>query len=505
MRRLSCVVGFCLVVALVPLPSGIAAATSGVVISQVYGGGGNAGALLKHDFVELFNSGAVAVDVTGWSVQYAAATGSTWQATALSGTIEPGRYYLVREAQGSGGTVDLPAPDASGSIAMAATAGKVALVNGASTLSGSCPTSTSVIDFLGYGTANCFEGSSASPPPTNTTAAVRGADGCAQSNDNGVDFATAAPNPRNSAAPAQPCSPSVTPTETQTTTPSRTVTPTETATVTPSPTESATSTYTPMATVTATCTHTATFLPTHTATESATPLLTDTPTVTVTATDTPTASPSSSRTATASPTVMPSRTPTPTPFADDDDDSIPDSQDNCRGVFNPAQSDGNADGAGDACDATVPIAFVLKRVYLQVDPEVRHGAPRGSIHLTGRLDRNGRGADLAQAVQESGVAVGISGGGLSHVEVLRFPGVRCVDLRTIECIGEGLAVLRLRPHRRAGDDAVEVEVHAPSRRAYGVLKPVAVAVTLSAVHVDWRADAAACRLQRRGQAVVCKR
>ena len=36
-----------------------------VVISQVYGAGGNTGATLNRDYVELFNRGTVAVDMTG--------------------------------------------------------------------------------------------------------------------------------------------------------------------------------------------------------------------------------------------------------------------------------------------------------------------------------------------------------------------------------------------------------------------------------------------------------
>src|SRR5688572_27534580 len=56
-----------------------------VVISQVYGGGGNAGASLTHDFVELFNAGAVSVSLTGWSLQYATSAGTSWQSTALTG------------------------------------------------------------------------------------------------------------------------------------------------------------------------------------------------------------------------------------------------------------------------------------------------------------------------------------------------------------------------------------------------------------------------------------
>src|SRR5262252_6426395 len=96
-----------------------------VVISQVYGGGGNATATYKNDFIELHNTGDTTVSVTGWSVQYAAAGGTTWQTTALSGNIPPGYYYLVQESAGAGGTSNLPPADATGSINMSATAGKV--------------------------------------------------------------------------------------------------------------------------------------------------------------------------------------------------------------------------------------------------------------------------------------------------------------------------------------------------------------------------------------------
>ena len=69
-----------------------------LVVSQVYGGGGNSGSKYKNDFIEIFNRGTVAVSVSGWSVQYASATGSSWSVTPLSGTIQPGHYYLVQEA-----------------------------------------------------------------------------------------------------------------------------------------------------------------------------------------------------------------------------------------------------------------------------------------------------------------------------------------------------------------------------------------------------------------------
>ncbi|MGH9754252.1 MAG: lamin tail domain-containing protein [Blastocatellia bacterium] len=179
-----------------------------VVISQIYGGGGNSGANFTHDFIELFNRGAAPVDVSGWSVQYTSAAGTSWQVTPLSGVIAPGQYYLVQEASGGGGVTPLPTPDATGSIAMSAASGKVALVNNTTALSGSgCPFSASVVDFIGYGGANCFEGGGAAPALTNTTAARRARGGCRDTNNNSVDFSAPNPNPRNSASPINDCAP----------------------------------------------------------------------------------------------------------------------------------------------------------------------------------------------------------------------------------------------------------------------------------------------------------
>jgi hypothetical protein len=187
------------------------AVSPNIVISQVYGGGGNSGATLKNDFIELHNRGAVALDVTGWTVQYASATGTSWQQTSLSGTIEPGAYYLVQQAQGAGGTVDLPTPNAIGTIAMSATAGKVALVNNGTALSGTCPTGSAIVDFVGYGsTANCFEGS-ATGNLSNTTAVLRNSNGATDTDNNSSDFTVGTPNPRNSPPEAAPMVVSTTP------------------------------------------------------------------------------------------------------------------------------------------------------------------------------------------------------------------------------------------------------------------------------------------------------
>jgi predicted extracellular nuclease len=72
------------------------AASPNIVISQVYGGGGNSGATLRNDFIELFNRGTTTINDTGWTVQYASASGTSWVSTQLSGFIAPGHYYLVQ-------------------------------------------------------------------------------------------------------------------------------------------------------------------------------------------------------------------------------------------------------------------------------------------------------------------------------------------------------------------------------------------------------------------------
>jgi hypothetical protein len=199
-----------LLASLVLLPTTAHAGASGVVVSQIYGGGGNAGATFRNDYVELFNAGSGAVDLSGWTVQYATAAGTTWQTTALSGTIAPGRHYLVQLASNSDVGAALPSADVTGTTNLGGTSGKIALVRGAAALTcgasaGSCSADPVGEDFVGYGSASDFEGSGSAAALSNTSAAVRGNDGCTDAGDNATDFAAAAPAPRNSAAPQRSC------------------------------------------------------------------------------------------------------------------------------------------------------------------------------------------------------------------------------------------------------------------------------------------------------------
>ena len=204
-RLLAFVVLVSMIVTLMPLGQPAAAVSTTVVISQVYGGGGNAGATFRNDFIELFNRGAASVNLTGWSVQYASSAGTTWATTSLLGAIQPGQYYLVQEAQGAGGTTSLPSPDAIGTINMSLAGAKVALVNSTTAQSGSgCPFSAAIVDFVGSDGANCSE-TAATPALNNTMAAKRKLEGCTETDNNLADFDVSGPAPRNTASPLHFC------------------------------------------------------------------------------------------------------------------------------------------------------------------------------------------------------------------------------------------------------------------------------------------------------------
>ena len=187
------------------------AGAAGVVISQVYGGNGS---VYASDYVELFNSSSAAVDVTGWSVQYASAAGTGNFAangvSTLSGSIGAGRYLLVRLATTTGTALSADVIG-NNSTNLSNSNGKVVLSNQSAGLacnggSTSCAALASqIVDLVGYGTANFFEGSGAAPALTGSTALFRAAAGCTDSGSNVADFTTGAPAPRNSSSPANVC------------------------------------------------------------------------------------------------------------------------------------------------------------------------------------------------------------------------------------------------------------------------------------------------------------
>jgi hypothetical protein len=183
-----------------------------LVISQIYGGGGNSTAVFTNDFIEVFNHGATdfTVPVGGFSVQYASATLGAWTVVVIpAGTVIPaGKYLLIGLASSGAVGSPLPTPDISQTtLNIAATTGKVALVSSTTSLTPStCPSDASIIDFVGYGmSASCFEGVGPTPDPSNSTSVIRAGQGCFDSDNNAVDFTGETPDPRNSASASPPC------------------------------------------------------------------------------------------------------------------------------------------------------------------------------------------------------------------------------------------------------------------------------------------------------------
>lgn len=180
-----------------------------IVISEIYGGGGNSGATLKNDYIVLKNIGSSTASLTGATIQYAPAAGAFTQYHTLPNiTLNPGQTYLIQEATGGGGTVDLPTPDfiattvinfngspnPSVGIGIAVNSGKIVLAHNATQVTG--PTAANVVDFVGYGSAaDQYEGSGPAPAPTTTTAIKRVS---GDTNDNTVDFTIGAAAPINS-------------------------------------------------------------------------------------------------------------------------------------------------------------------------------------------------------------------------------------------------------------------------------------------------------------------
>lgn len=185
--------------------------SSGVVVSQVFAGGGNAGASFDHDFVELFNTGSSSISLNDWTVQYASAASTSWQTTILAGSIPGHGYFLVQLNSAAAVGAAIPVPDAVGTTNMAVSGGKVALVTTSTALTcgasaGSCSAASGVDDLVGYGSATSYEGSAAAPALSSSTAAMRADAGCTDTDSNADDFTAAPPTPRNTSTPAATCS-----------------------------------------------------------------------------------------------------------------------------------------------------------------------------------------------------------------------------------------------------------------------------------------------------------
>lgn len=196
----------------VALSSGPArAASSHLLVNEVYGGGGNSGAPLTNDFVELLNPTATTIDLSGWRVNYYSASSNLGNSCALTGTVAAGGFFLVQESGGTNGTA-LPTPDATCTGALSATTGSVALLDATG----------ATVDLVGYGVAATKNETAPAPAPSNTTAITR--TDAVDTDNNSADFTVVPPAPQNSASTPIAPSPTPTPTPTPTDTPTPPIT-----------------------------------------------------------------------------------------------------------------------------------------------------------------------------------------------------------------------------------------------------------------------------------------
>ncbi len=196
------------------------AADPNIRISQIYTRGGEVGAAFQNDFVELFNRGNTDVDISGWSLNISNFSGTPPNIqisatnikffSAISLIISPGSHLLIKfGGSGSSGQA-ITSPDIDlNPFPISDTGGQIVLLGKDKTLPFSyCPAAPdltgAVVDYVGYGTAICYEGTVTLAPPTDKSLTRIGG-GCTDNNDNLADFSFATPNPRTRKDAMTPC------------------------------------------------------------------------------------------------------------------------------------------------------------------------------------------------------------------------------------------------------------------------------------------------------------
>lgn len=187
-----------------------------VRLSQVYAGGGGSTSSYLYDYIELFNSSAAAVDISGWTVEYGSATGAWGSSSAniytfpVGTVIQPCKYLLIQtgsmSSSPSAQPFPVPADLVTTGLGMGNTNGKAALFNAVnSNLACGSELPGTLEDKLAWGTGNCPEGTAIGPFADQASVAVRNNGGIDDTNNNVADFttfATSAVAPNNSASPA---------------------------------------------------------------------------------------------------------------------------------------------------------------------------------------------------------------------------------------------------------------------------------------------------------------
>lgn len=178
-----------------------AATANHLVISEIQ----VAGATANDEFIEIYNPTTSAISIETWSIQYKSATGMTFYKKNFSAgdSVPAHDWYLVTHTDYTGSTT----PDMSHStFSLSGAGGHIFLVNNQTTLTSA--TDPSIVDKVGYGTADSPEGAASETPPTNQSVERKfGGDlgNGEDTDDNSADFVLQTiPNPQNTLSPPKP-------------------------------------------------------------------------------------------------------------------------------------------------------------------------------------------------------------------------------------------------------------------------------------------------------------
>lgn len=195
-------------------------ANSDIRISQIYSRGGEAGATFQNDYIELFNRGQTSVDINGWSLNISNFAGVPPNIQISSSNIRffnpngivinPGSHFLMKFGGSGANGQPLDTADINfNPFPISDVGGQIVLLDKDKTLPfGFCPAapdlSGNVVDYVGYGTAICYEGHvTLAPPPDKALLRVGG--GCTDTDDNLADFSFGTPNPLSRLSTPTPC------------------------------------------------------------------------------------------------------------------------------------------------------------------------------------------------------------------------------------------------------------------------------------------------------------
>jgi predicted extracellular nuclease len=175
-----------------------------IIFNEIYSGGGSSTGSPAYltDFIELINTGSSVVDISGYRVDYGSSAQTAGNFPTPVGVlptgslIQPGGFFLIQTGgSGTAGAADVT-PDVDYAFVNGVSGASLSNASGGLRLQDS---SLAILDVVGWGTTNNFEGT-AETTPTSTAISMQRTLGI-DTNNNASDFTQSTPTPTASAVP----------------------------------------------------------------------------------------------------------------------------------------------------------------------------------------------------------------------------------------------------------------------------------------------------------------